>query len=64
LQTARLVTVAKGKKVQKFAATAAEKEVLLQQAMGPSGNLRAPTYRVKDQFIIGFNADLYDEWLK
>jgi len=64
LQTARLVTVAKGKKVLKFAATAADKEALLQQAMGPSGNLRAPTYRVKDQFIIGFNADLYEEWLK
>ena len=64
MQSARLVTVAKGKKIQKFAATGAEKEALLQQAMGPSGNLRAPTYRVKDQIIIGFNAELYDEWLK
>ena len=64
LKTASSVTVAKGKKVQKFVAVVDEKEDVLQQAMGPSGNLRAPTYRVKDQFIIGFNADLYEEWVK
>jgi hypothetical protein len=31
--------------------------------MGPSGNLRAPTYRAGDQFVIGFNAELYEDWL-
>jgi len=40
------------------------KEAILQQAMGPSGNLRAPTYRVKDRFIVGFNAELYEDWVK
>ena len=64
MKTASSVTVAKGKKVQTFAAVGDEKEALLQQVMGPSGNLRAPTYRLKDQFIVGFNADLYEEWTK
>ena len=64
LQKAKAVTVAKGKKFQRFEQVAAEKEAILQQAMGPSGNLRAPTYRVKDEFIIGFNADLYAAWVK
>jgi len=32
--------------------------------MGPSGNLRAPTYRVGRTFVIGFNPELYGEWLK
>ena len=64
LKTASSVTVAKGKKVQTFTAVADEKAALLQQAMGPSGNLRAPTFRVADQFVIGFNADLYEAWLK
>ena len=64
LKTASSVAVAKGKKVQNFSAVADEKDALLKQAMGPSGNLRAPTYRFKDQFIIGFNADLYEEWVK
>lgn len=64
LKTAGTVTVAKGKKVQTFTTDADEKAAILQQAMGPSGNLRAPTFRVGDQFIIGFNADLYDDWVK
>lgn len=64
MKTAKTVTVAKGKKVQNFNAVAEEKQAILQQAMGPSGNLRAPTYRVKDRFIIGFNNDLYEDWVK
>jgi hypothetical protein len=64
LKTAGTVTVAKGKKVQTFATAAGEKAAILKQAMGPSGNLRAPTFRVGDRFIIGFNTDLYDDWVK
>ena len=58
------MTVAKGKKVQNFTTAADGKQAILAQAMGPSGNLRAPTYRVKDRFIIGFNAELYEDWVK
>ena len=50
--------------MQSFTTVADDKQAILQQAMGPSGNLRAPTYRVKDRFIIGFNAELYEEWMK
>lgn len=64
LQNARTVTVAKGKRVEVFTEIAAERETLLQQAMGPSGNLRAPTYRLNDQFVIGFNPELYAERFK
>jgi hypothetical protein len=64
LKTADSVAVAKGKKIQTFVTSVEEKDALLQQAMGPSGNLRAPTYRVKDQFVIGFNADLYENIFK
>ena len=64
LKTAKAVTVAKGKKFLTFTKVDDEKEAILKQAMGPSGNLRAPTYRVKDQFVIGFNADLYEDWVK
>lgn len=63
LRTASSVTVVKGKKVQTFTSLPDEKEALLQLVMGPSGNLRAPTYRVKSQFVIGFNADFYEEWV-
>ena len=64
LKTAGSVAVAKGKKVQTFTTGTEEKDALMKQAMGPSGNLRAPTYRIKDQFVIGFNADLYEDTFK
>jgi hypothetical protein len=64
LKTAGAVTVAKGKKIQRFVPETDGKEAVLQQAMGPSGNLRAPTFRVRDRFVIGFNDDLYEEWVK
>ena len=64
LQTASAISVAKGKKVLNLVPAADGKDAILQQAMGPSGNLRAPTYRVKDRFIVGFNAELYEDWLK
>ena len=64
LKTARAITVAKGKKFQRFEQIREEREAILKQVMGPSGNLRAPTYRVGDDYIIGFNADLYTDWVK
>ena len=56
--------MAKGKKVQRFAVVADEQEEVLKSALGPTGNLRAPTYRVGDDFVIGFNPELYQEWVK
>lgn len=64
LQSAESVTIAKGKKIQKFVPATDGEEAVLKQAMGPSGNLRAPTYRVGDEYVIGFNAELYEAWLK
>jgi len=64
LKDAKSVTIAKGKKFQKFDSLTDEKEAVLKQAMGPSGNLRAPTYRVGADYIVGFNEDLYQQWVK
>lgn len=58
------MTVAKGKKVQRFEKIAEEKTEVLLQVMGPSGNLRAPTFRVKDEYVVGFNPEFYAAWLK
>ena len=64
LKDAEKISVAKGKKVQVFENVAAQKDEVLKNAMGPSGNLRAPTYRVGKQFIIGFNPEMYEDWVK
>lgn len=54
------VTTAKGKKVQTWHPATDDKDKILKQVMGPSGNLRAPTLRMGNRFIIGFNDDLYE----
>jgi hypothetical protein len=32
--------------------------------MGPSGNLRAPTFRLGNRYLIGFSLDLYNQHLR
>ncbi|SHI97441.1 hypothetical protein SAMN02745165_01299 [Malonomonas rubra DSM 5091] len=64
IQGADSISVAKGKKVQRFEDVAAEKEMVLKNVMGPSGNLRAPTYRVGNDYVVGFNLDMYQDWVK
>jgi hypothetical protein len=63
LQQATTIVTAKGKKVQTWQPQTDAREAILKQAMGPSGNLRAPTLRRGDQIVIGFNADFYAQWL-
>ena len=64
LQKAKSVTTAKGKKVQKWDPAVDDKTDILKHAIGSSGNLRAPAYRIKDDFVVGFNKELYDRWMK
>ncbi|MCF6267199.1 MAG: hypothetical protein L3J57_11735 [Desulfuromusa sp.] len=47
-KAAKSVSVVKRKKI-----------VLFVQVMGSSGNLRAPTYRTEDDFVLGFDVDLF-----
>ena len=63
LKNASTISVAKGKKIVKFDVATDDKDEILKRVMGPSGNLRAPTYRVGDKFVVGFNLDLYTEWV-
>lgn len=63
LKGAKKITTAKGNKIRTWNPGKDKKAEILKHVIGPSGNLRAPTYRVKDEFIIGFNPELYNEWL-
>ncbi len=63
MQVASEIAVAKGKKVVRFDVATDAKDEILKRVMGPSGNLRAPTYRAGDTVIVGFNLDLYQEWV-
>lgn len=64
-QVKRLI-VAKGKKVIDIDLTAADRpgdEELLGYLMGPTGNLRAPTWRVGKTLVVGFNEGAYRQIL-
>lgn len=63
LKSAKAVSIAKGKMFERFYPAEAGRETVMKKAMGPSGNLRAPAYRVGGEYVIGFNDDLYTEWL-
>ena len=58
------VVAAKGKNVVEIALgdeDAAERVAAI--ALGPTGNLRAPTVRVGKTWIVGFNEELYGDRL-
>jgi hypothetical protein len=61
---AEQIITAKGKKVQTWDPKTDDRETILKSVMGPSGNLRAPTLKVEKGFLIGFNGDLYERWLR
>lgn len=31
--------------------------------MGPSGNLRAPTFRIGNHYLVGFSEEMYERFL-
>ena len=61
IHKAQSITTVKGKKVQRWDPKVDDKTTILHHVIGPSGNLRAPTYRIDDEFVIGFNSELYNK---
>ena len=59
---AKAVSVGKGQKWTSFSLPAAARDEVLSAAIGRSGNLRAPTLKVGDSFIVGYNDDMYQEF--
>src|SRR5260370_18265984 len=60
-RSAARVIVARGKKtlVYDLKADAPDDDTLAAVLLGPTGNLRAPTARVGDTLLVGFNAEAY-----
>ena len=61
LKSASLIRTGKGKKTNVWNPSSDEKEKILKDVIGPSGNLRAPAWRIGTEFIVGFNPELYEE---
>jgi len=63
LSGAQRVFAAKGKSRKEFDVNDDNRVLILKAAMGPSGNLRAPTFKVGDAYLIGFNEEMYEALL-
>jgi len=61
MESASLILTGKGKKSQEWNPASDDKANILKDVIGPSGNLRAPTWRIGNEFIVGFNPELYEE---
>ena len=59
LKAADEVYVAKGKKVLHFKMKQAAIEEVLAVVLGPTGNLRAPTFRSGKTLVVGFDEGAY-----
>ena len=65
MRGAKSVLVAKGKKSQRFDLGAGGDvwKRLAEVAIGPTGNLRAPTLKLGDRWIVGFGEEAWTEEL-
>ena len=63
LSQATDITIAKGKKELHFTPSDTTRSEILKAAMGPSGNLRAPTLKIGNNFLVGFKPELYQSTL-
>ena len=61
LQSASKIRTGKGNKTNIWNPSIDAKEKILKDVIGPSGNLRAPAWKVGTEFIVGFNPELYQE---
>lgn len=59
LSSGEKILIAKGKKVIEVDTKDADRFEVLKASLGRSGSLRAPTIKVGDKWIVGFNAELY-----
>lgn len=63
LDEANRLLVAKGRRLQEFVDPSSADQDALAAMLGPTGNLRAPTLRVGDTVLVGFNEEQYSEVL-
>ena len=61
LEAASSAHVAKGRKLQAFSGRDRLSDEAVSALLGATGNLRAPTLRIGDTLLVGFNEAVYAE---
>ena len=63
LKAAQKVVIGKGKKFITLHPAQDDKETILNSCLGRTGNLRAPTIKKGNQIIVGFNQEMYEQFI-
>lgn len=63
LGSAEEVIIGRGKKFQVFHPADGSREDILKVSLGRTGNLRAPTLKIGNRVVVGFNEDMYRQYV-
>lgn len=63
LVQAEEIIVGRGKKSIVFHPATDHRDEILKAALGRTGNLRAPTLKVGRRYLVGYNEDMYNQYL-
>jgi hypothetical protein len=63
LSGAEKIVVGKGKKVVTLDPKKDDREEILKACLGRTGNLRAPTLKIGTMLVVGFNEDMYNQYV-
>ena len=63
LKNAKEIVAGRGKKFFSFKPSEVGKEEILSNCLGRTGNLRAPTLKIGNRYVVGFNEDMYSTYL-
>lgn len=63
LGKAKELLVGRGKKCITFDPAVDDKEEILKVCLGRTGNLRAPTLKMGSRVVVGFNDDMYEQFV-
>ena len=63
VKDAKNIFVAKGKKMMNWNPARDDRDQIIKSIIGPSGNLRAPTWRIGSDYLVGFHPDQYNQVL-
>jgi len=58
------IIIGKGKKIIEIEPCEKNKDDVLKNALGRTGNLRAPAIDMGDRIIVGFNDQMYNDFIK
>ena len=63
MKNAEEIVVGRGKKYLVFTPSIDNKVEILNQCLGRTGSLRAPTLKIGNRYVVGFNEEMYQKYV-